>query len=45
MSSWMCQTLPEEDMEPNERLHFCTSKGNIWRLSLQVEVSMWREVV
>lgn len=45
MNLLMCQTLPEEDMDSNEKSHFCLSKGNIWRFSLQVEVSMWREVV
>lgn len=45
MNGLMCQTSPEEDMDPKEMLHFCISKGNSWRLSSQVEVSMWRDVV
>lgn len=31
-------------MDPKETLHFCRSKGKSCRLSLQVEVSMWREL-
>lgn len=39
-----CQIVPEEDMDPNEKLHICMSNGNNLRSSLQVEVSTWREL-
>lgn len=40
----MSQIVPEKDMDPNDKLHICISKGNNLRFSLQVEVSTWRKL-